>query len=121
MKKQITKKQNPITIFVLAATTVLFGFSTAVQADISQVRAVTASAQGQPKALYFQHGGKWMEIGLLADGSVRTFTETNRDEWSIFLADGEVTLQLDLHTKTVNYADSSQTIPNLYQVFAYHN
>ncbi len=51
-------------------------------------------------------GAGWEERGR--DGGRFQFAEQNRDDWSVYLFDASrgVRIQLDLHTRTVSYADA---------------
>lgn len=63
-------------------------------------RAWTATGQ------FFMTGpGRWEERG--SDGSAFRFTETNRDDWSVYLHDASrgVSLAIDAHTRRVMYSD----------------
>ena len=53
-------------------------------------------------------GNAWEERGH--DGSRFQFVEQNRDDWSVYLIDNSrgVRLQLDLHTRTISYADANE-------------
>jgi hypothetical protein len=53
-------------------------------------------------------GNAWEERGR--DGSRFQFVEQNRDDWSVYLIDPSrgVRLQLDLHTRTISYADANE-------------
>lgn len=53
-------------------------------------------------------GNAWEERGR--DGARFQFVEQNRDDWSVYLIDDSrgVRLQLDLHTRTISYADAGE-------------
>ena len=60
----------------------------------------------------------WQEISL-KDG-MHNFTETHRDQWSVYLQDKSrnVFIQLDLHTKKVMYSLGNKTKTYLYSISA---
>jgi Mannan-binding protein len=62
--------------------------------------------------------GNWQEANDKGETTFN-FKETGRDDWSVYLLDSSrnVTLQLDLHRKTVVYSDSTQKF-DLYQITA---
>ncbi|MEZ4888118.1 MAG: RICIN domain-containing protein [Chitinophagales bacterium] len=62
----------------------------------------------------------WKETGRRVGSSTFTFTETHRDEWSVYLHDQSrnVYIQLDLHTKKVMYSAGNQTKTPLYEILA---
>ncbi len=58
---------------------------------------------------FIQRGGakQWAEEGTKQGVTRYKFTETHRDDWSVYLTDNSrgVNIQLDLHTKKVMYSD----------------
>ena len=82
------------------------------------VTEVTLGQGNQRFGAYTQTGNRqWQEIP--ARGSRRfTFTETNRDDWSVYLHDPSrnVRIQLDLHTKKVMYSDARSARRPLYDI-----
>ncbi|WP_417416263.1 MliC family protein [Hoeflea sp.] len=62
-----------------------------------------------------KNGNRWTERN--ANGSYR-FTETGRDDWSVYLVDRSrgVRLQLDLHRKLVLYAAGNGPMQRLYNI-----
>jgi len=59
----------------------------------------------------------WVEKDK-AGKEVFSFTETGRDDWSVYLKDSSrgVSLQLDLHTKKVMYSDKDNSNAALYAI-----
>jgi hypothetical protein len=79
-------------------------------------RVVFDSGKGQ-----FRQAGQGTWVEESADGDVRfRFREMNRDDWSVYLFDPSrnVNLQLDLHTKKINYSDASHSSYQIYAVTA---
>ena len=60
---------------------------------------------------------KWVEVNSQNEVSFH-FDETHRDEWSVYLHDPsrKVSLQLDLHRKTIIYSDASPNRFDLYSI-----
>jgi len=80
---------------------------------------------------YVKHGNRgkfvktgrhrWTEYGKR--GAIFTFTERNRDEWSVYLHDRSrnVNLQLDLHRKKVIYSVGNGRRSDLYNIIKVSN
>ena len=68
-----------------------------------------------PGGTISKKGNRWTERN--ADGR-HTFTETGRDDWSVYLVDRSrgVRLQLDLHRKLVLYAAGNGPMQRLYNI-----
>jgi hypothetical protein len=51
--------------------------------------------------------GRWIERALPSNRTTFQFRESNRDDWSVYLVDDsrKVEIQLDLHTRKVNYSE----------------
>lgn len=105
-------------ITLIALVCAFIGTAVTAKADVTGVKAVVVSQQGQPIAVYYrQTDGQWAEIGVRADGTISLYRESTRDQFSIYLTDGSRNVQLDTHTNQVNYSDTGgQNIPNLYQI-----
>lgn len=60
--------------------------------------------------------GQWVEKGN--NGAVFNFTESNRDDWSVYLVDGSrgLEIQLDLFTRKIMYSQPGQPRSPLYEV-----
>lgn len=58
-------------------------------------------------------GDNWIEEGTTSGEARFKFKEVGRDEWSVYLHDASrgVNIQLDMHTKKVNYSDQVYTTP----------
>ena len=67
----------------------------------NMTRAFTATGQ-----FVMTGPGQWEERG--SNGAAFQFTETNRDDWSVYLNDASrgVSLAIDAHTRRVMYADT---------------
>ena len=68
-----------------------------------------------PGGTISKKGNRWTERN--ADGR-HTFTETGRDDWSVYLVDRSrgVRLQIDLHRKLVLYAAGNGPMQRLYNI-----
>ncbi|PSB55186.1 mannan-binding lectin [Chamaesiphon polymorphus] len=76
-------------------------------------------AVSHPQGSFMALGnGNWKEVNDRGNTIFR-FTETGRDDWSVYLFDKSrnVTIQLDLHRKTVVYRDNTQQF-DLYTITA---
>jgi hypothetical protein len=64
--------------------------------------------------------GTWIEVDAAGKPGF-TFTESGRDDWSVYLKDAtrNVDLQLDLHQKRVFYSDGSSNKAPLYDITDY--
>ncbi|MFT5131607.1 MAG: hypothetical protein ACI9SC_000066, partial [Gammaproteobacteria bacterium] len=70
--------------------------------------------KGKRQGAYKQVGQKdWEAIGDEPGASLFHFTETGRDDWSVYLRDGsrQVDVQLDLYRKVVLYSDARSKTP----------
>ena len=78
--------------------------------------------RGSKLGVYKQVGNTktWKEVGSKAGSATFNFTETHRDEWSVYLHDKSrnVYIQLDLHTKKVMYSHGNQPKMPIYEVMA---
>lgn len=82
---------------------VLF-FSASLEAQVNGRNVTYVAYSGSDSGTFEQTGDKsWAEYKSGKTNVHATFTETNRDDWSVYLrkSDG-ANLQLDLHTKKVN-------------------
>ena len=71
------------------------------------------SANGTAEGSFRLTGDRdWSEYNAAGQPLFR-FVEAQRDEWSVHLTDSQrpVRVQLDLHTRRVNYSDSANPVP----------
>ena len=83
------------------------------------VTRVRFGRKGKRLGFYRQTGPRqWQEIPAARGGRRFNFTETNRDDWSVYLHDRSrnVRIQLDLHTKKVMYSDAKSARRPLYDI-----
>ena len=83
------------------------------------VRYVQSGFNGVRTGTFLQTDKKeWLERSKEQNKITFKFTETNRDEWSVYLYDPtrNVRLQLDLWTKKIYYSDSNTPRRELYQI-----
>lgn len=64
---------------------------------------------------FFQNGNRWVERN---PRGTYYFTETHRDEWSVYLFDSgrNARIQLDLWQKTIYYSDSNTARTPIYSI-----
>ncbi len=77
------------------------------QAQAAAVTGLNVTEVKTPEGKFvLMPGAGWEERGR--DGGRFQFAEQNRDDWSVYLFDASrgVRIQLDLHTRTVSYADA---------------
>lgn len=75
------------------------------------------SVEVDGRTYYLLPFARWVEVG---GGATNEFVEERRDEWSVYLLDGErdVTLRLDLKEMQVFYAEGRSPMRPLYGVMA---
>lgn len=101
---------GPRLIFALLLAWVVFGLtSVCAQVNGQNVTLVQFTTEDKQRGLFRQVADKsWIEAG--AKGEKRfEFTETGRDEWSVYLNDPsrEIQVQLDLYTKEVKFTQGT--------------
>lgn len=111
--------RSPMVLLSLLTFTALFASINvgAQSANGHNVRIVTfADFNGRTLGQFVQQRGGWVETGKRGGARFR-FRELNRDDWSVYLQDDSrgVFIQLDLHTRRVNYRDTG-ALRHLYNI-----
>jgi hypothetical protein len=85
----------------------------------SNVALVKFGFKGQVLGAFKQADGKqWQEISRAGSGNTFNFTETGRDDWSVYLFDKtrRVKIQLDLYTRKIYFSDSQTPRREQYEI-----
>lgn len=89
--------------------------------DYAELNGRTVNVARHSQGTFTSQGnGTWIEADTAGKPGY-TFTESGRDDWSVYLKDASrnIDLQLDLHQKKVFYSDGSSNKAPLYDITDY--
>jgi len=123
----VSRRGRILVSATLAALALIAGLAAAPQPALAQLGGATGrtvtevifSNDGKTALGSFRSlgGGRWVEANQ-AGQAVFSFLESARDDWSVYLVDNSrsMEIQLDLHTRQVNWNYFGQARQPLYQI-----